>query len=77
MQEILVDRRQLVLERVVEKFDDLGVALHVNAPVFARPVPGLQRNFNQRHRIAAIFRKRKTVKGWKLLIFMRNLASYC
>jgi hypothetical protein len=29
VQEVLVDRRQLVLEREVEEFDDLGVAAHV------------------------------------------------
>jgi hypothetical protein len=28
MQELLVDRGQLVLERLVQKIDDLGIALH-------------------------------------------------
>jgi hypothetical protein len=33
VQEVLVDRGQLVVERLVEEFDDLGVALHGVAPV--------------------------------------------
>ncbi|MNS69588.1 hypothetical protein D3C72_1029050 [compost metagenome] len=32
VQEVLVDRGQLVVEDLVEEFDDLGVALHGDAP---------------------------------------------
>jgi hypothetical protein len=32
VQPILVDRRQLILERLVEELDDLGVALHGECP---------------------------------------------
>ncbi len=32
MQEVLVDRGQLVVEDLVEEFDDLGVAFHERAP---------------------------------------------
>ena len=37
MQPILVDRGQLVPERLVEQLDDLGVALHAGPPVWRRP----------------------------------------
>ena len=32
MQEVLVDRDQFVAQRLVEMFDDLGVAFHVGSP---------------------------------------------
>jgi hypothetical protein len=32
VQPILVDRGQLFLERLVEKLDDLGIALHARLP---------------------------------------------
>src|SRR5690606_10557568 len=34
MQEVLVDRGELVVERLVEVFDDLGIALHGLAPAW-------------------------------------------
>src|SRR5690606_35891963 len=54
MQEVLVDRGQLVVERLVEELDDLCVAFHGTSPrlliaTTLAPPPGRWRNANRTH----------------------------